>query len=161
MKATKNNAEPLYIFDLDGTLALIDHRRPILDNKKDSQRWEKFFEACDKDLPNKPIVHLFQRLCVNSQVMIFSGRSESVRSKTIAWLVEYVNLHISTAPVVLQMRPVGDSTPDDQLKEKWYKQFLDQEDKDRLVCVFDDRQKVVDMWRKNGVTCLQVAPGDF
>ena len=30
-----------------------------------------------------------------------------------------------------------------------------------IVCVFDDRDKVVDMWRKNGLTCMQVAPGNF
>jgi len=27
--------------------------------------------------------------------------------------------------------------------------------------VFDDRNSVVDMWRENGVRCMQVAPGDF
>jgi hypothetical protein len=30
-----------------------------------------------------------------------------------------------------------------------------------VFCVVDDRQKVVDMWRENGLTCFQVAPGDF
>jgi hypothetical protein len=25
----------------------------------------------------------------------------------------------------------------------------------------DDRQRVVDMWRSNGLTCLQVAEGNF
>ena len=30
-----------------------------------------------------------------------------------------------------------------------------------LFCVADDRQKVVDMWREIGLTCFQVAPGDF
>jgi hypothetical protein len=32
---------------------------------------------------------------------------------------------------------------------------------DDIVCVFDDRQKVVDMWRDMGLTCMQVAPGNF
>ena len=27
--------------------------------------------------------------------------------------------------------------------------------------VLEDRQCVVDMWRGEGLTCLQVAPGDF
>jgi len=27
--------------------------------------------------------------------------------------------------------------------------------------VFDDRDKVVNMWRENGIPCLQVAPGNF
>lgn len=34
-------------------------------------------------------------------------------------------------------------------------------DRDRLVAVFDDRARVVRMWRKAGITCFQVAPGDF
>ena len=58
------------------------------------------------------------------------------------------------------MRTIGDSTPDEILKRQWYEE-LPQNDKERLVCVFDDRQKVVDMWRSIGVTCLQVAAGDF
>ena len=29
------------------------------------------------------------------------------------------------------------------------------------LIIFDDRQSVVDMWRERGVTCFQVAKGDF
>ena len=32
---------------------------------------------------------------------------------------------------------------------------------DNVAMVFDDRQQVVDMWRKNGLTTIQVADGDF
>ena len=32
---------------------------------------------------------------------------------------------------------------------------------DNVAMVFDDRQQVVDMWRDNGLTCFQVADGDF
>ena len=31
---------------------------------------------------------------------------------------------------------------------------------DNLI-IFDDRQSVVDMWRARGLTCFQVAKGDF
>jgi hypothetical protein len=34
-------------------------------------------------------------------------------------------------------------------------------DRMRLMCVFDDRDKVVKMWRDEGVACFQVAPGEF
>lgn len=33
--------------------------------------------------------------------------------------------------------------------------------RERIAMVFDDRDKVVAMWRRQGLTCLQVAPGDF
>ena len=32
---------------------------------------------------------------------------------------------------------------------------------DNVDMVFDDRQQVVDMWRANGLTCFQVAEGNF
>jgi hypothetical protein len=34
-------------------------------------------------------------------------------------------------------------------------------DKSDILCIFDDRDKVVKMWRSNGIACFQVAPGDF
>ena len=55
------------------------------------------------------------------------------------------------------MRPLKDFTPDDVLKQLW----LDNIGKDNVLCTFDDRKKVVDMWRNNGITCFQVADGDF
>ena len=51
--------------------------------------------------------------------------------------------------------------PDDELKQHWLDDLFPGDIRDRIVAVFDDRQKVVDMWRKNGLTCMQVAPGDF
>ena len=49
--------------------------------------------------------------------------------------------------------------PDEVLK----KQMLDDApfNKDEVLMVVDDRQKVVDMWRDIGLNCFQVAPGDF
>ena len=29
------------------------------------------------------------------------------------------------------------------------------------ILAFEDRERVVDMWRRNGIQCCQVAPGDF
>jgi hypothetical protein len=34
-------------------------------------------------------------------------------------------------------------------------------DKSNILYAVDDRQRVVDMWRSNGITCLQVAEGNF
>ena len=170
---------PLYIFDLDGTLALIDHRRPLVerpacphcgwhkacDHSRDGTRptfkpdWDAFYAACVKDQVNKPVAKIFMTLLrSNSDIQIFSGRSEAVREQSEKWLLEQVGVYYDED--FFHMRPVGDFTPDDVLKRQWYENMLD-EDKERLVAVFDDRDRVVKMWRDLGVTCLQVAPGDF
>ena len=48
--------------------------------------------------------------------------------------------------------------PDEILKKKMLDTFVDKND---VLMTVDDRQKVVNMWRAEGLTCLQVAPGDF
>lgn len=151
---------PLYIFDLDGTLALCDHRTPLLADKSDPQRWRKFYAACDLDRPNGPVLGILRLLMKGADVRIFSGRSDEVRDKTIAWLAAHTLFTPAGIERRLTMRRAGDFTPDDELKESWLR-GMPPEDRRRLVAAFDDRDRVVAMWRRNGVTCFQVAPGEF
>lgn len=154
--------KPLYIFDIDGTVALIDHRRPILDRLDDKDRWRKFYSLCDKDEPNKPVIKILEVLRITgAEIWFFSGRSEEVREKTVAWLAEHTSfMSHELTPLILNMRLEGDYTADDTLKESWLESML-QMDRDRIVGIFDDRKRVVNMWRRNNFTCFQVAEGDF
>ena len=61
---------------------------------------------------------------------------------------------------MLMMRDEGDHSADDDLKKRWLDSMLI-DDRNRLVAAFDDRDRVVKMWRDNDVACFQVAPGDF
>lgn len=151
---------PLYIFDLDGTLADNKHREHFLGNKDDPDRWRRFFEACGKDEPIQPVISTMTWLLMNAEVWVWSGRSAEVREVTEAWLGCYTALMSWEVRRVLRMRNEGDYTPDDELKRSWLRE-MSAADRSRLVAVFDDRQEVVDMWRSEGVPCFQVAPGDF
>lgn len=168
----------MIIFDLDGTLALCEHRRHFVTRPieyvnlnptphPDPERgwlpdWKSFYEACDQDNPNQPIIDILRSIIIASDytehIEIWSGRCESVKYKTVKWLEKYVTGYVDSS--YLKMRPLGDYTPDEQLKERWLDEYLASGGKP-IKMVFDDRQKVVDMWRRNGITCLQVAPGDF
>ena len=153
--------QPLYIFDIDGTVALIDHRRHILDEVDDPNRWRRFYAACDKDLPNNSVITTMERLrLAGSDIWFFSGRSAEVRDKTVAWLVNNTSFMRSDFDSILVMRDEGDYTADDTLKRSWYDSMLIQDQK-RLIAVFDDRDRVVKMWRDVGVACFQVAQGAF
>jgi hypothetical protein len=149
---------PLYIFDLDGTLALIEHRIHFIE--RDRPDWKGFYAACDKDAPNTPVIDTLNGLRAFAEVRIFSGRSDEARDKTVAWLTEHTRFTPPELETALTMRAEGDYTPDDILKKQWFDGMRD-EDRRRLVAVFDDRDKVVRMWRRNGVACFQVAPGNF
>jgi hypothetical protein len=154
---------PLYIFDLDGTLALTEHRQHLLNNKEDQDRWRKFFEACVQDEPNWPVIYTLTALMKSgADVWVWSGRSAEVMNETLSWLHRFVSQGFGedAEDIQLCMRPEGDFTPDEQLKAGWL-ESLNEFDRRRLVAIFDDRQKVVDMWRSKGVACFQVAPGTF
>ena len=145
---------PLYIFDLDGTLALIDHRRHLVTGPK--KDWRAFFAACVDDQPNAPVIQTFYALRESScRVMIWSARSDEVRQETEAWLAKH-----GLPTDVLRMRAAGDFTSDAVLKLYWLN-TLPPDDRSSLTAVFDDRDDVVKMWRANGVACFQVAQGAF
>jgi hypothetical protein len=148
----------IVIADLDGTIALIEHRRHWLDAERhpdltSDERWRTFFAECHKDLPNLPVIRTLQALRWSwYDIHIFSGRSDEVQDQTLTWLDDF-----KVPFQLLKMRPASDFTPDEELKRQWVAEY----DLEQIMCVFDDRQKVVDVWRELGLTCFQVAPGDF
>lgn len=169
--------KPLYIFDLDGTLALIEHRRHLVERKSECNKragdpakqcdcitqcqfkpdWPAFFAACVDDEPNIPVIDTLLALVdAGADVEVWSGRSSEVMEQTKTWLAD----HIGLDDLRLVMRVEGDFTPDEQLKKSWL-DAMPSVDRRRLVAVFDDRNKVVSMWRAAGVACFQVAPGEF
>ena len=148
--------DKIVVFDLDGTLALIDKRRDLATKDNGKMDWSKFFDPdnIDLDLPNQTVIDMANLL--HSQgylIYIFSGRSDKTEDATKDWLDKHnVNYDI------LHMRPQGLLyKPDNDLKQDW----LNVIKKDTVAMVFDDRNQVVDMWRKNGLTTFQVADGDF
>lgn len=152
--------KPLYIFDLDGTLSLSAHRAHFLADTTDPLRWDKWHAACGQDPHNKPVMETaLGLLCAGADVWIWTGRCESTLSTTLWWL-RASPLGDFRATVGLKMRPVDDHREDTALKREWLIQMGDA-DRDRLVAVFEDRDRMVRAWREWGVACFQVAPGDF
>ena len=148
----------IVIFDLDGTLALIDNRRDIsmVDGKRD---WDIFFDPknIDMDLPNHTVIDMLNMINDTDryQIFILSGRTKATYRTTRNWLIQ------NDIPFDdLIMRPTDNHhhyMADNDLKQMW----LDDIGVDNVAMVFDDRNQVVDMCRKNGLTCFQVADGDF
>lgn len=136
------------LFDIDGTLANIDHRRPILE--KDPHNWQDFFAAMGDDTPNKAVVDLYSLLWASEhhECIIVSGRPEDYRKVTEQWFI-WNNIPFDR----LIMRPKNDTRADHIIKEEILNTLLS-EGKE-IAFVVDDRQSVVDMWRRNGLTCFQ------
>ncbi len=136
------------VFDLDGTLALTDHRAHFLTGE--NKDWLAFYAACDLDPPCPPLIAAARAfMVVGHRVEIWSGRSGEVRDKTRAWLCAN-----GLAAVNIRMRAEGDHQPDTSLKASWLAHG-------KPDLIFEDRASVVAMWRSHGIVCAQVAPGDF
>lgn len=155
--------KPLYIFDLDGTLANMEHRiRFIEQQPKD---WRSFFSECVKDAPITAALTTLRALQKGrAEIWVWTGRSDEVKDETLKWLHKHGVFHPFwnpvRAPEALMMRKAGDHQADVKLKFGWLSD-LEPPERNRLTAVFEDRSSVVQMWRDAGVPCFQVAPGDF
>ena len=161
------------IFDIDGTLADISPRLKFIQGKK--KDWKTFYEFMGLDTPIRSVCHLCATyvgmrktpiFALYTEVYFVTGRPEKYRDRTIQWLRETFpdlrdmgfddgGLH----SVHLIMRKNGDHRQDDVVKQE----VLENIRKDDVEVLFavEDRKRVVDMYRRNGVTCLQCAEGDF
>jgi predicted kinase len=143
------------ICDLDGTLCNIDHRLHHV-RGPGKKNWMVFAEGAEFDDLNAWCADILHAMltCYDCNVIFCSGRSEEYRRITEEWLDIYVGL---SDP--LFMRPAKDYRDDALVKEI----ILDFEilPQYQVLLAIDDRQRVVDMWRRRGITTLQCAPGDF
>jgi FMN phosphatase YigB (HAD superfamily) len=157
-------ARSLVIFDIDMTLADCTHRiHNIVFNKSIhgfehmfKKDWKRFKAQAKHDTTfdkNVQMLHLLQMFC---DIKFFTGRKESERKVTRNWLDQ--NLQLVT--INLTMRQDKDHRPDYEVKGEMYDNLSDT-DKDRLLCIFEDRDQVVDMWRRKGLTCHQVCHGNY
>lgn len=143
------------IFDLDGTLADCTHRlHHIRDFERGTARpnWVEFYQACAYDAP---ILHGINTMRAfreaGASIEIWTGRSDIVRMQTREWMTRAGVPHVD-----MTMRPDGDHRPDHILKGEWLAKAPIRPD-----LVFEDRARVVEMWRAAGIPCYQVARGDF
>lgn len=154
--------KPIYIFDLDGTLALIEHRLHFI--QQTPKDWRSFFAACKDDAPNIPVIRTYKALRESgAECWIWSGRSDECQSETKEWLAKHCGTRFGgwmQAPEAFRMRKAGDYRDDVIVKSEWLSEIEPPEYK-RLTAVFDDRDRVVAMWRAAGIPCFQVAPGEF
>lgn len=142
------------LFDIDGTIADIEHRRGFLDDVRPD--WNRFNGAMGDDTPNSSVVSLYKTLWQSGEyeLLFLTGRHEKYRGVTEQWLA-WNEIPFSR----LLMRKNKDNRADHIVKEEILDQLLARGAS--IEFVVDDRQQVVDMWRRRGITCLQCDVGDF
>ena len=132
------------LVDVDGTVSLLGERYPF--------DWA----AVEQDEPNHPVIEVVRALHAAGHVMVVvSGRSEEARAGTEAWLARHLGVPFEGP----YLRPADDDRPDSVVKREIFDERIAPHYE--VLCALDDRNQSVDLWRNLGLTCLQVAPGDF
>lgn len=134
--------------DLDGTLCLFGDENP----------YERDFL---KDKLNPAVEQILAWKAAGegdgypeTKLLLLSGRDDKFEEQTRDWLREN-----DIDYDYLLMRENGDSRKDTIVKREMYEKYI--KGKYNIELVLDDRSSVVALWRSLGLTCLQVAPGDF
>lgn len=150
---SKSTKQKCIIFDIDGTLALMNGRNAF------------DYHKVDTDRINTPVMFLNNLLWASRfgewtnednriKIILLSGREETAREKTVVWLKENNVIYDE-----LLMRKEKDFRGDEVIKKEIYESKI--APYYEVVSVFDDRDKVVQMWRSLGLLCCQVYYGDF
>lgn len=147
------------ICDLDGTLCNVDHRLHYVQGEG-KKNWIGFQENLVNDTVNQWCADILYNLIdfddydERYKLVYCSGRTNNYRKLTKTWLYEKYLFFDN-----LFMRYEGDYRQDYIAKEI----LLEFEIKTRYIPHFfiDDRQQVVDLYRKHGYTVLQCAKGNF
>lgn len=138
------------ICDLDGTLAI------------DQQRgWYEYAKVIDDPVDTRLLRIIKNYLKQKVRIFFLTGREDIgvSREMTRTWLEKHLPEFEYVFDYNLIMREKGDRRGDQITKKELYEKYI--KDYYNVLCVFDDRQKVVDMWREQGLLCCQVAKGDY
>jgi len=140
------NLPKAILCDIDGTLAILGERN-------------RYDPSSGEDLLNYPIANIlsvYTKQTVFPVVLILiSGREEKYRDLTEKWLKKHGITHYQD----FYMRKTNDFRKDFVIKKEIYEKFI--KNKYAVLFVLEDRDQVVKMWRDEGLTCLQVAYGNF
>jgi len=147
----------IILFDIDGTLADIEHRRGYVRTKPSN--WKAFNSTMHLDERHEVVIDTFNALKAtgNYYMVSFTGRSERFKGVTEGWLfdngIEVDELHMRTEDE--ERHGVKDSI----VKKRMLDELISNHPDKKVMGVFDDRLQVVEMWQENGIFVFDVGQG--
>ena len=145
----------LICFDIDGTLANIEHRLDYVRCKP--KNWAAFDAGIPNDKVNQSVAMMFWALQEQEMhnIVLASGRNERSRQATEHWLTR----NALGGYEKLYMRKADDFRADDIVKDEIIDEIV--ADYGKLPDMwFDDRPRVVRAVRKRGIFVFDVYQGE-
>lgn len=178
---------PVYIFDIDGTIADHTHRLHLISKERmEGKDWAAFHDQCHLDPPIVPMCRLARQLILSPAPVIFlTGRMEFQRRKTQEWLAKHVDYGIAetyrgfdhfpgltgfgsewlpSGPFPwLAMRAEEDFREDTVMKGEWLDRiegyFAAKMPNYKVMMAFEDRPRICELWKQRGLTVAKI--GDW
>jgi len=133
------------VVDIDRTLCNIQGDARLEGEIRSPYDWDRVAE----DKPIEAMCQLVRKLQADYHIILLTGRSEDAREGTEKWLrdnlIDYDKL---------LMKASGSYEKSTITKYESY--VNDIRDEYDVAFAIDDDQRVVDMWRENGIMCLKV-----
>ena len=129
--------ENAIICDIDATLSLNLKGRPFYG--------EGCAEGIADDIVIEPIANILRTMSKNNKILIVAKKN---------WLINN-NIHYDS----IYLRPVKDYSPGAECKKEIYNNYI--KGKYNVSFVLEDNKKCVNMWRSEGLICLQPNDGNF
>lgn len=148
------------VFDLDGTICDVSHRRQYVATKP--RNWDAWNAGLVNDTPHKAVELVYKSLrgcrtlrasrgVTDTDMFFVSGRSDDYRPQTEEWLTAFGFKWDG-----LYMRKYKDHRDDSVVKGE----IADEIEKTHnILFVFDDRQRVVNMWVNRGIWVFDCGQG--
>jgi hypothetical protein len=144
------------IVDIDGTVAHMNGRSPY------------DYSLVGTDIVDENVANIVRRyaqrdimeMTPDTYIIIVSGRDGTCKDETLKWLADnnipFDEFYMRDHTLVDEK---GNKLDDTVIKKDIYEQWIKPRFNVRFV--LDDRDRVVKMWREQGLKVLQVAEGDF
>lgn len=144
------------ICDIDGTLADNSHRNHLVTNLEEGQKkdWKEWYARMGEDKVRLEVQkQIIDEYNSGKTIILVSGRSANWKKETEDWL----HKNYLTFPFTLIMRGENDHREDTLVKQDILNTYF--KDKQVISKVYDDRPRVIRMWRENGLEVVDVGDG--
>ncbi len=148
-----------FIFDIDGTLADGRHRQHLVQQKP--KNWPAYQRLAYDDAVYSAVASALHSVNGKHKVFILSGRQERERGVTFKWFADKIGINHSDHAVAndsipeMYMRATNDHREDSIIKREMYHNIIVPRGY-KILGVFDDRNRVVQMWRQEGLFVFHV-----
>lgn len=131
------------IVDIDGTISIMGDRGAYE------------YELVELDDVNHIVVeHIEFHRSKGRKIILLSGRDSRCRKETLSWLNQNGIYHD-----LLFMRKEGDYRKDSIIKKEIYDNEI--KDKFNVLCCYDDRLQILEMWYKEGLFTFNINQGNI